>query len=163
MDITHFVQLYLKKMKKYLLSFNYRKPKIKIALLFTLLIIVFCSFIISKPQKRKALVNQLSIMLTDSLPKVKLPEGVDPNDENWKGIDLATKQPVQPLTVDEESKRFLLPPGYHIQPILTEPAIQQPGAIAFDGNGRMYVLELRSYMLDADSKNELEPTSRISR
>jgi len=27
----------------------------------------------------------------------------------------------------------------------------------------MYVLELRSYMLDADSKNELEPTSRISR
>ena len=163
MDIAHFVQLYLKKMKKYLLSFNYRKPKIKIALLFTLLIIVFCSFIISKPQKRKALVNQLSIMLTDSLPKVKLPEGVDPNDENWKGIDLAPKQPVQPLTVDEESKRFLLPPGYHIQPILTEPAIQQPGAIAFDGNGRMYVLELRSYMLDADSKNELEPTSRISR
>jgi hypothetical protein len=50
-----------------------------------------------------------------------------------------------------------------MQPVLAEPQIQQPAEIVFDGNGRMYVLELRSYMLDADSKNELEPTSRISR
>ncbi len=48
-------------------------------------------------------------------------------------------------------------------PVLTDPQIQQPGSIAFDGNGRMYVLELRTYMLDADSKDELAPTSRISR
>ncbi|TBH76274.1 c-type cytochrome [Aquirufa nivalisilvae] len=94
---------------------------------------------------------------------LKLPEGVDPNDENWKGIDLAPKSPIQPLSVAEEAKQFLLPPGYKIQAVLTDPAIQQPGEIVFDGNGRMYVLELRSYMLDADSKNELEPISRISR
>ena len=48
-------------------------------------------------------------------------------------------------------------------PVLTDPQIQQPGSIAFDGNGRMYVLELRTYMLDADSKDELAPRSRISR
>ena len=97
------------------------------------------------------------------LDSLKLPAGVDPNDENWKGIDLAPKDPVQPLTVEEEAKRFQLPPGYKIQPVLTEPAIEQPAEIVFDGNGRMFVLELRSYMLDADSKNELEPISRISR
>ena len=28
----------------------------------------------------------------------------------------------------------------------TDPQIQQPGSIAFDGNGRMFVLELRTYM-----------------
>ena len=50
-----------------------------------------------------------------------------------------------------------------MRPVLTEPAIQQPAAIAFDGNGRMFVLELRSYMLDADAKNQLAPVSRISR
>ncbi|MFM1780326.1 MAG: hypothetical protein RJB49_620, partial [Bacteroidota bacterium] len=94
---------------------------------------------------------------------LKIPDGVDPNDENWKGIDLAPKDPVQPLTIDEQLKRFLLPAGYKMQPVLAEPQIQQPAEIVFDGNGRMYVLELRSYMLDADSKNELEPTSRISR
>lgn len=139
------------------------KSKIKVGLMVTLLAFVLCSFIISDPQKKKYFIQKLPFVSLDSLPNVKLPDGVDPNDENWKGIDLTPKQPVQPLTADEETKHFLLPPGYHIQPILTEPAIQQPGAIAFDGNGRMYVLELRSYMLDADSKNELEPTSRISR
>jgi mono/diheme cytochrome c family protein/glucose/arabinose dehydrogenase len=97
------------------------------------------------------------------LDSLKLPAGVDPNDENWKGIDLSPKDPVKPLSVEEEAKRFQLPPGYKIQPVLTEPAIEQPAEIVFDGNGRMFVLELRSYMLDADSKNELEPISRISR
>jgi len=44
----------------------------------------------------------------DSLPKVKLPDGVDPNDENWKGIDLTPKQPVQPLTADVRNQTFLI-------------------------------------------------------
>ena len=98
--------------------------------------------------------------LADTL---RIPAGVDPNDENWKGVDLAPKAPVQPLTIDEQLKKFQLQPGYTMHPVLTEPQVQQPAEIVFDGNGRMYVLELRSYMLDADSKNELEPTNRISR
>ncbi|QMW00559.1 DUF7133 domain-containing protein [Spirosoma foliorum] len=106
---------------------------------------------------------QSTFVVGDTLPKVSLPEGADPNDPDWKGVDLAPKEPVQPLTPAEEAKLFLLPPGYKIQPVLTEPAIQQPAAISFDGNGRMYVLELRTYMLTADSKDELKPTSRISR
>jgi hypothetical protein len=92
---------------------------------------------------------------TSFVDTLKIPDGVDPNDENWKGIDLAPKDPVQPLTIDEQLKKFLLPAGYQMQPVLAEPQIQQPAEIVFDGNGRMYVLELRSYMLDADSKNEL--------
>lgn len=96
-------------------------------------------------------------------PVVKLPEGADTTQEYWKGIDLNPKPPVLPLTVEEQAKKFLLQPGYSLEPVLTEPQIQQPGAITFDGNGRMYVLELRSYMLNADSKGTLEPVSGISR
>lgn len=121
------------------------------------------SFIITNHNKAVSLVKNSQITVPDSLPKVTLPAGVDPESPEWKGIDLEPKSPVQPYSVADEQKKFILPPGFHIEPILTEPAIQQPGAISFDGNGRMYVLELRSYMLDADSKNELEPTSRISR
>lgn len=99
----------------------------------------------------------------DTTKKIKLPADADPNSDDWKGIDLSEKPPIQPLSPQEEAKLFQLPPGYKIEPVLTEPAIQQPGEIVFDNDGRMYVLELRSYMLDADSKNELEPTSRISR
>jgi len=82
--------------------------------------------------------------MADTLPVLSLPEDVDPQSEDWKGIDLAPKKPILPLYAEEEAKKLHLPPGYHITPILTEPQIDQPGAIAFDGNGRMYVLELRS-------------------
>jgi mono/diheme cytochrome c family protein/glucose/arabinose dehydrogenase len=82
---------------------------------------------------------------------------------DWVGADLSPRPPVTPLSVAEQQKRFVLQPGFRMEPVLTEPRIEQPGSIAFDGNGRMYVLELRTYMLDADSKDELAPTSRISR
>ena len=101
--------------------------------------------------------------MSDSLPVLSIPEGVDPESEDWKGIDLEPKQPVLPLYPEEEAKTFILPEGYKIEPILTEPQIEQPGAIAFDGNGRMFVLELRTYMLNVDSEGTLEPVSRISR
>lgn len=101
--------------------------------------------------------------MSDTLPHITLPTDADTTDENWKGIDLSPKAPVLPLHAVDEAKRLLLPPGYRIEPILTEPQIEQPAAIAFDGNGTMYVLELRSYMLDADSDSSLAPISRISR
>lgn len=108
-------------------------------------------------------VEKVISSMSDTFPLVLLPPDADPNDENWLGIDLTPKPPVLPLYPADEAKKFLLPPGYHIEPVLTEPQIEQPGAIAFDGNGRMYVLELRTYMLTADSDGTLNPVSRISR
>ncbi len=99
----------------------------------------------------------------DTTARTNLPAGVNPDDPDWKGADLEPKPAVHPLSPTDENSRFLLPPGYRIQPILTEPQIEQPAAIAFDANGRMYVLELRTYMLTADSDDELRPWSRISR
>jgi glucose/arabinose dehydrogenase/mono/diheme cytochrome c family protein len=56
-----------------------------------------------------------------------------------------------------------LPAGYRLEPVLTEPHIAEPVMIAFDGNGRMYVAEMRTYMQDADGTGEQEPVSRVSR
>ena len=100
---------------------------------------------------------------SDSLPRVDIPPDADPQHENWRGVDLEPKPPVHPLYPEASAKHFLLPDGYEIRAVLTEPQIQQPGAIAFDGNGRMYVLELRTYMLTADSEGTMDPVSRISR
>ena len=36
-------------------------------------------------------------------------------------------------------------------------------AIAFDGNGRMYVVEMRTYMQDIDGTGEHDRKSRVSR
>ncbi len=76
--------------------------------------------------------------------------------------DYSPKAPVLPLAPAEEQKRFLLPAGYRLEPVLTEPDIEEPAQIAFDGNGRMFVLEIRGYMQDADSGGELDPVGRIS-
>ena len=78
------------------------------------------------------------------------------------GADFSPKEPVKPLSPKEEQTHFILPPGYHLELVMSEPQIISPGAIAFDGDGRMFVAELRTYMLDADATGEKEPTSRIS-
>jgi mono/diheme cytochrome c family protein/glucose/arabinose dehydrogenase len=87
--------------------------------------------------------------------------GLDP--QVALGADFSDKPPVVRLSPEEQRKRFLLPPGYRIEPVLTDPLIQDPVGVTFDGNGRMYVLEMRSYMQDADGSNSRAPISRISR
>lgn len=134
-----------------------RLPAAALAILFCLLTNTACREAEPHP------VEQIIGRFSDSLPRMTLPEDADPADENWAGIDLEPKAPVKPLYPGEQARQFLLPDGYCIEPVLTEPQIEQPGAIAFDGNGRMYVLELRTYMLTADSDGELDPASRISR
>ena len=69
------------------------------------------------------------------------------------GADFSPRPPVVRLDPAAQQKLFLLPPGYKIEPVLTDPLIEDPVGVTFDGNGRMYVLEMRSYMQDADGSN----------
>ncbi len=79
------------------------------------------------------------------------------------GADFAPKDPITARTPAEEARSFILPPGYRLELIASEPDIVNPVAVEFDGNGRMFVVEMRSYMLDADGRDRFAPTSRISR
>ena len=79
----------------------------------------------------------------------------------WEA-DFSKKPPVKVLTPAEQQKTFWLPPGFKLEPVLTDPDIEEPAQIAFDGNGRMFVLELRGYMQDADGGGTLDPIGRIS-
>jgi mono/diheme cytochrome c family protein len=58
---------------------------------------------------------------------------------------------------------IVLPPGYHLELVASEPQIISPVVCVWDGNGRMYVAEMRSYMLDVNGKGEKQPISRVSR
>lgn len=66
------------------------------------------------------------------------------------------------LTAAQEAKTFKLPPGYHMELVVGDPIIREPVVAVFDGNGRMFVAEMRSYMQDIEGKNEHTPTGRIS-
>src|SRR5687767_228274 len=87
--------------------------------------------------------------------------GVDP--QVAMGADFSPRPPVVRLSPEEQQKHFLLPAGFRIEPVLADPLIQDPVGVTFDGNGRMYVLEMRSYMQDVDGTNSRAPVSRISR
>ena len=82
--------------------------------------------------------------------------------QDLSGIDFTKQPPILPKTPEEQLKLFILPPGYRLELVLADPIIQEPTAIAFDGNGRMFVVEDRSYMLDIDMTGQLDPISRIS-
>ncbi len=65
------------------------------------------------------------------------------------------------LSPQESLKTIHLPEGYHAELVANEPMIQDPVAIAWDANGRMYVAEMLTYMRDADATGEQLPWSRI--
>jgi mono/diheme cytochrome c family protein/glucose/arabinose dehydrogenase len=67
------------------------------------------------------------------------------------------------LSPEESMKTMHLPEGYHLELVASEPIIQEPVAIVWDGNGRMYVAEMRSYMQDIDGTDENLPICRITR
>ena len=62
-----------------------------------------------------------------------------------------------------ELKLLELQDGYYLEPVLTDPVISDPVDITFDGNGRLYVLEMRTYMTDADATGERDAISVVSR
>lgn len=67
------------------------------------------------------------------------------------------------LSKEDSLNSFELPEGYRLELVLSEPQIKEPVAVAWDGNGVMYVAEMRTYMQDADATDEQTPRSRISR
>ena len=72
-----------------------------------------------------------------------------------------TNPSVTPLSPEASMAKIQLPPGYHIELVAAEPMIQEPVGLAWDGNGRMYVAEMNTYMEDANATGEYKPTSRI--
>lgn len=81
--------------------------------------------------------------------------------QNFVRTVVDTNPPVTPLSPEASIQQIQLPPGYHVELVASEPMVQEPVALAWDGNGRMYVAEMNTYMKDAKATGEFEPTSRI--
>jgi mono/diheme cytochrome c family protein len=66
-----------------------------------------------------------------------------------------------PLSPEESISRIQLPPGYKVELVASEPMVQEPVALCWDGDGRMYVAEMNTYMIDGNGTGEYEPVSRV--
>jgi len=76
---------------------------------------------------------------------------------------IATNAPPAPaLTPTEALKTFKIQPGFHIELVASEPMIEDPVAAVFDPDGKIWVLEMRGFMRDADGKGESEPLGRVT-
>jgi putative membrane-bound dehydrogenase-like protein len=74
-----------------------------------------------------------------------------------------TRPDVRMRAPQEAMAMIQVPPGYRLELVAAEPQIINPVCLAWDGNGAMYVAEMRSYMRDIDATKEKEPISRVSR
>jgi len=72
--------------------------------------------------------------------------------------------PPPPVYSPAESAELfeLAEPGYRIELVASEPMVQDPVAIRFDGQGRLWVVEMRSYMQDIDGGGAHDPIGRVS-
>ena len=66
-----------------------------------------------------------------------------------------------PLSPDEALKTFHMPPGYRVELVASEPLIQDPVMIDWDGEGRLWAVEMPGYMPDIQASGEHAPIGKI--
>lgn len=66
-------------------------------------------------------------------------------------------------TPEEQMHTFVFAEsGYRMEPVAWEPMVQEPVALTFDGEGRLWVVEMRGFMHDVHRSGVKNPTGRVS-
>ena len=66
------------------------------------------------------------------------------------------------LSPQDEMKTFSLPPGFHVELVASEPLIDSPILMDFDSDGRMWVVEMPTFLPDMSGRDSKEPLDRVS-
>src|SRR5688572_5561310 len=66
-----------------------------------------------------------------------------------------------PLSPADALKTFYLPPGYSLELVASEPLIQDPVAIDWDPEGRLWAVEMSGYMRTISGANARDPVGRV--
>tara|TARA_R110002012_G_scaffold232845_3_gene405763 strand:- start:31538 stop:34162 length:2625 start_codon:yes stop_codon:yes gene_type:complete len=74
----------------------------------------------------------------------------------------ANKDDSSVKTPEEELATFQLEPGLKIQLVASEPMVQEPVFAVFDEDGKLWVAEMRGYMVDIEGHDETSRLGRIS-
>ena len=69
--------------------------------------------------------------------------------------------PELPLTPAEAMEHLTLAPGYQLELVAAEPLVKDPILAEFDGDGRMWVLELHAFAYHPDMENSFEPINEL--
>jgi mono/diheme cytochrome c family protein/glucose/arabinose dehydrogenase len=69
--------------------------------------------------------------------------------------------PAPPLSPEQALKTFKVAPGFRIELVASEPLVEAPVAMAFDPDGRIWVVEMRGFMPNVDGRGETEIPGRV--
>ena len=82
---------------------------------------------------------------------------------NAEPVRKVVKSPnTDPLEPADSMKLMNLPKGFSLELVVSEPQISEPVALTWDGNGRMYIVEMRGYMQSIDGLGAKDPVGRVS-
>ena len=65
------------------------------------------------------------------------------------------------LSPADALKTFYMAPGYHLELVASEPLIQEPVALDWDLQGRLWAVEMPGFMADLTGSNEHDPIGRV--
>ena len=84
-----------------------------------------------------------------------------PSNRPWPpGVQKVSSQS-PPLAPEDALKTFYMPPGYRVELVASEPLIQEPVAIDWDTEGRLWAVEMPGFMADITGSNENDPIGRV--
>ncbi len=82
-------------------------------------------------------------------------------DKIYEKPEIVRDAPSDFRSPEESMATFYLPEGYRVELVASEPMVHEPVAIEWDGNGRMYVAEMNTYMQNVDGDGTDEPVCKV--
>ena len=100
------------------------------------------------------------------MPSVAWAQSGDKKEKNKELLDSVNwrkwaPHPAPFLTPEETAKGFKVAPGFRVELVAASPMIKDPVFAEFDLNGRLWVCEFQSYMMNADGTGEHDAISRV--
>src|SRR3954469_21233472 len=79
----------------------------------------------------------------------------------WPPAVRKTPESAPALSAEEERQTIVVPPGYHVELVASEPLVVDPIAMDFDADGRLWVLEMPGFMPDTSGRDSREPINDV--
>ena len=80
---------------------------------------------------------------------------------SWPPAVRETPEKAPALSPADEQKTLVLPPGYRVELVASEPLVADPVAIDFDAEGRLWVLEMPGFMSAPGGANSPDPINNV--
>jgi len=77
------------------------------------------------------------------------------------GVSGSERPPEGTIVSPDDLTGFKLQPGFRLELVACEPMVRTPVAMSFDEDGRLWVVEMNSFMNDLEGIGELSPVNRI--